>query len=437
MKARRWPLFWRIFGLMLLTLLLVQAINFALVMLMPPPQLNISTLPEVAAALRGKGDDKALIVSDGEAAVRREETFRDKRLEGRLALMLGVPAEDVRIRSMHPHEGHPPDAFIEKHRRPPELAGIRTQPFLFGDFTVSARVDGTWRTVRPRYGFIAPWRRRALLWLVVAILVVAPFAWLLAHGLARPIRLFASAAERLGRDPKAPPLAMKGPPEISDAAAAFNEMQARLNRYVEDRTTLMAAIAHDLRTPLMRMGLRLEHAPPEVREACEDDIRDMEHMIAAVMAFVRDMARTSQRHRLDLRALAESVTDGFSDAGGAVMLQSGGPVVLDGDAPALKAMLSNLIGNALNYAGSATVSLGRENGSAVIEVRDTGPGMAPEDIERAFEPFFRAERSRNRDTGGIGLGLASARTVARAHGGDITLSNRSGGGLLARVTLPV
>jgi signal transduction histidine kinase len=199
----------------------------------------------------------------------------------------------------------------------------------------------------------------------------------------------------------------------------------------------MAAVAHDLRTPLMRLGLRIEHAPAELRASCEGDIRDMEQMIAAVMAFVRDMTRPSRRQRLDLLSLAESVTDGFIDEGASVRLNGGEAIIIDGDVSALKSLLVNLTTNALKYAGNADVSLKAEEGMAIVEVSDNGPGMSPEDLSQAFEPFFRAERSRSRDTGGIGLGLASVRAVARAHGGDATLANRPEGGLIARVTLPI
>jgi len=434
------PLFLRIFGLMLLTLLLVQALNFALVMLVPPPLPTINTLTNIAAALRGQGDGGGTLrVSPGEVQPDAEMHPREVRVRALLARRLGLPESEVHIRSAGPAPRGPPMLFgpEEERRRMHFFHEGHPDEFLFGDFAVSARLDGQWRTVRPVSTGFEPWRWRAMLWLVIAIAVVAPLAWLLARGLARPIRLFATAAERLGRDPKAPPLELAGPPEIRDAAAAFNEMQARLNRYVEDRTTLMAAIAHDLRTPLMRLGLRLEDAPAELRDACEADIRDMEAMIAAVMAFVRDMAKPARRQRLDLRALAESVTDGFADAGGAVALEPGEAVILEGDAPALKAMLSNLVGNALQYAGSAEVALAIVDGCAEILVRDDGPGMSAEDLAHAFEPFFRGERSRSRETGGIGLGLASARAVARAHGGEVTLANRPEKGLVARVTLPL
>ena len=199
---------------------------------------------------------------------------------------------------------------------------------------------------------------------------------------------------------------------------------------------LIAAVAHDLRTPLMRLALRLEKAPDAIRQASEDDIQEMSSRIGAAMAFVRDMTRHASRQRLDLRSLAESITDDFGDRGAQVTLAPGGPLTMEGDMPALKALLANLVDNAIKYAGSAEIRLSRANGSVVVEVADDGPGLDQRDLDQAFEPFFRAERSRNRDTGGSGLGLASVRAVARAHGGDAVIENRAEGGLMARVTLP-
>jgi signal transduction histidine kinase len=313
---------------------------------------------------------------------------------------------------------------------------VRNPELVFGDFEASALIGGHWRTAAPARSEIYPWRWRALLWLVLATLVVAPFAWILSRGLARPIGLFADAAERLGRDLKSPPLALEGSRELVHAAGAFNEMQARLSRYVEDRTTFMAAIAHDLRTPLMRLRLRLEGAEPGMREACEPDIRDMEQMIASVMALLRDMQQRPRR-KLDLRALAESTAHHFIDLGGEVELEDGPPIVVEGDSAGLKALFANLIGNAVQYAGGARVTLSTRAGEAVIDVNDDGPGMATDDLAHAFEPFFRAERSRNRETGGIGLGLASVRAVARAHGGEAQIANRPEGGLSVQVVLPM
>jgi signal transduction histidine kinase len=276
-----------------------------------------------------------------------------------------------------------------------------------------------------------------LLVLLAVAVVVIPFAWAMSHRLARPIAMFAAAADRLGRNFRAAPIEPIGPPEIADAAVAFNRMQGRLERFVEDRSLLIAAIAHDMRTPLMRLSLRLSAAPDALRIAAERDIADMDAMIVAATAFIRDVREPALRRSLDLRTLIESVTDDLADDGGAVSFAAGEALVIEGEASGLKALVSNLVTNALKYAGGAEVTLHRDDQHAVIEVRDHGAGIAPDDLDRVFEPFFRGEPSRNRDTGGIGLGLASVRAVAQAHGGDATIANHPDGGAIARVTLPL
>lgn len=281
------------------------------------------------------------------------------------------------------------------------------------------------------------WQQRTILSLMAALAAAIPFAWFLARRVSAPIGLFAAAANRIGRDPRAPPLAIEGPVEIAEAATAFNEMQRRLNAYVEDRTMMIGAIAHDLRTPLMRMSLRLESAPEEVRSGCERNLDEMQAMIRAATDYVRDVTQVGPRRRLDLRSIAESVVDDYADRGHPVTLAQGEHLVIEGDALTLKAGLENLVGNAIRYAGDAEVTIRQEGDKAVIEVRDHGPGIADDDLPRVFEPFFRGERSRNRDTGGIGLGLASVRGMARAHGGNVELSNHDEGGVLARIILPI
>jgi two-component system OmpR family sensor kinase len=339
-----------------------------------------------------------------------------------------------------------PTPFLQRERvyergsapRPaPVSPTVARDVVISGEFSAAWRQpDGQWLRVEPIAGF-EPWRWFVLLWLIASAIAVAPFAWALAHRFSKPIRGFAAAAERLGRDPRAPPLEFAGPSEIAEAAAAFNTMQARLNRYVDDRTTVISAVAHDLRTPLMRLGLRLEDAPDALREACEGDIRDMQGLVSTALAYVRETSQPPVRRALDLRSLAESVVDDLADRGEAVTLAPGEPVVLDANPAAIKAMVSNLVMNAVKYAGGAEVSLVQTGGNAVLEVRDSGPGIPPTDLDRVFEPFFRGERSRNRDTGGTGLGLPSARAVARAHGGDVQLVNRAEGGILATITLPI
>jgi signal transduction histidine kinase len=200
---------------------------------------------------------------------------------------------------------------------------------------------------------------------------------------------------------------------------------------------VISAVAHDLRTPLMRLGLRLEAAPDDLRRACESDIRDMQGLVSTALAYVRDTSEKPVRRPLDLRSLTETVVDDLADRGEAVTLAPGETVVLDGNPAAIKALVTNLVMNAVKYAGGAEVTLDRVDGHAVLEVCDRGPGIPPEDLDHVFEPFFRGERSRNRDTGGVGLGLPSARAVARAHGGDVELADRPGGGLIATMRLPI
>ena len=435
----RRSLFWRVFLVMLLSVAAVQALNVALVVSIAPPTPRIYSVPQVVAALRHGGDASGELLLSRDAEDPEPFDDRGNHLAGVIAGQLGVAAERVRV---HFGGGPPPMVFgpIPRRAGPPERRrspDARSQ-IMFGHFTVSVQQpDGSWLSARgARTGFES-WRGRALLWLLAAMLAVAPFAWLLARRLTKPIAAFGAAAERLGRDPRAAPVPLGGPAEIADAAAAFNRMQARLNRFVEDRTTMIAAIAHDLRTPLMRLGLRLEAAPEPLRSTAESDIRDMQAMIQAALAFFRDENRIGERRPLDLRSLVESITDELSDRGEPVTLHDGEPVVIEGDTAGLKALVGNLIGNALKYAGDAEVTLAQVDGHAVIAVRDHGPGIDPDDLDHLFEPFFRGERSRNRDTGGIGLGLSSVRGVARAHGGDATIANHPDGGAIARVTLPV
>lgn len=436
------PLFLRIFLLMLLCVAVVQLLNLALIVAVQPPTPRVYTVGQIARVLQDGHDPTGeLQLSPGASKIDPSIWApRADRVRPALAMVLGAKAADVDFGFAKPPFPQRAPTY-ERSRLPPttppsDVATARNFLVLDDFLATLRRPDGSWVTVRPVSPPFALWRWYGVLWLIFAAAVVVPFAWWLAYRIAKPIGAFAEAAERLGRDPRAPPLALRGPAEVADAACAFNQMQARLNRYVDDRTTMIGALAHDLRTPLMRLELRLEGAPPALRHAAQADVREMEAMVAATLAYVRDTTGPTGRRPLDLRSLTESVTDDLSDRGAAVTLEPGEAVVLDGNPVALKAMLSNLIVNALKYAGDAQVSLAREADQVCVEVRDHGPGIPQEDLDRMFEPFFRGERSRNRNTGGIGLGLASARAVARAHGGDVTLENRSEGGLSALVTLP-
>jgi len=309
---------------------------------------------------------------------------------------------------------------------------------IFGDFSAAARQpDGRWVVVRSSpEPFPTDWQKRTLLLLLGAFVIVAPAGLLFARRITAPLKRFSDAAERLGRDPHAEPVTLSGPAEIGVAAEAFNNMQARLRRYIDDRTAMVGAISHDLRTPLARIRFKLEGADARLRDSVLGDVGQMEQMINGVLAFIRDESTPRHRERLDLLSLLEVVADDAAMVGHDVELVRSEPVTVDGDAVALQRLFVNLVDNAVKYGGQARISLQRADGHAVVEITDAGPGLSPEELARVFEPFYRADPSRNVDAGGIGLGLPIARSAARAHGGDVELT-QADKGLTARVTLPV
>lgn len=310
---------------------------------------------------------------------------------------------------------------------------------IFAPFKVAVRQPGgDWLLAQPKPSLrLGSWQLHILLTIGLSALIVAPVAWLFARRLAAPIAVFAEAADRLGRDPRAPPLEVAGSREVAAATEAFNRMQERLRRYVEDRTAMVGAIAHDLRTPLTRLRFRIEAAPDDVRSKLAAEIDEMDAMISATLAFVRDTTRAGAREKLELSSLVETVLDEAAETGSDATALPSERLVVEGDPVGLKRLITNLVENALKYGGRARGRVFAEEGCAIVEIEDDGPGVPPLEIERLFEPFYRAEPSRNRETGGAGLGLAVVRSIARSHGGDVTLHNRSGGGLTARVSLPL
>jgi signal transduction histidine kinase len=311
-------------------------------------------------------------------------------------------------------------------------------PVLFMPFYAAVQQpDGGWlelRADRPLFGEIAS---RLALWLLATTAIIAPIAFVLARRLTRPISSFALGAERLGQDPRAPRLEVTGPAEVQSAVRAFNGMQDKLRSYVEHRVRLVAAIAHDLRTPLTRLKIQIEALPDEVRPRAEREITLMDAMIESTLAFVKDADTLQDRHRLHLLSLVESVADDLSDIGQDVDVEQGGDPVIEGDPLALRRLVTNLIDNAVKFGGKARCRVYVDGDTAVIQIDDDGPGIPDRDLERLFEPFVRGEESLYRETGGIGLGLSIVRTIAHAHGGVATLGNRLGGGLRAETRIPL
>jgi hypothetical protein len=320
-----------------------------------------------------------------------------------------------------------------------------------GSFGVSLRLpDGPWLNLRVELQPPRPWHSETFLAAFALMTLAAALLTLWAvRRLTRPVRDLAQAADRLGRDVNAPPLPETGPEEVARAAHAFNTMAARIRRFVGDRTQMLAAIGHDLRTPITRLRLRAEFMEDdEQRRKMLADLDEMEAMIAATLAFARDESNAEPTVPLDLAVLVRTVLDEASDARPEVAEEKiayRGPEHLTVQARpgALKRALANLVGNALTYGGAARATLTpppaqRGGGPVRLTIEDEGPGIPPAALELVFQPFHRLEGSRNRETGGTGLGLPIARNILRAHGGDVVLRNRPGGqgGLVAEVTLP-
>ena len=253
-----------------------------------------------------------------------------------------------------------------------------------------------------------------------------------------PVRWFADWTTAFAHDPHAPALPETGPPELREAARAFNEMQHRIIQLLENRTEMLAAISHDLRTPLTTVRLRAETIEePDIRGRILATLAEMDRMLAATLAFAREGADCEPVSTTDLGALLDAICDDLCDAGHNATCSMESGILLQCRPIALRRALGNLIENAARYGRKAEVSAGVDARTAAITIDDEGPGIPPAEMERVFLPFYRLDASRNRETGGLGLGMSIAKTIIEANGGAITLVNREGGGLRVRVSLPL
>jgi signal transduction histidine kinase len=326
----------------------------------------------------------------------------------------------------------PPDASAPL---PPVFAPAPEGVLLISGFEFAAQLpDGRWLVMEQGRNWAEiGWIMRAAAIIGGTLLVLSLLALLFARRLTRPIRNFSVAVQAVGVDPQSAPVREEGPLELRGAAQAVNTMQARLRALIADRTKTLAAVAHDMRTPLMRLRLAAENVAVEHRERMAKEIEEVEALVASFIAFARDDPAEEARVRLDLSALLQSLADDRAEAGHDIRFEGEERVIITGQSLGLKRLFSNLIENALKYGGAARVSLQREGVGVVIEVADDGPGIPAEQRESVFEPFVRLENGEQ--TGGAGLGLPAARSIARAHGGDVTIVEAERGALL-RVTLP-
>ncbi|HEX3501823.1 MAG TPA: ATP-binding protein [Xanthobacteraceae bacterium] len=281
-------------------------------------------------------------------------------------------------------------------------------------------------------------RTRWLIVLLILTITTVIVSTIAARQLGRPVKRLAEAVGRFGVDPRAPAIPEAGPEELRQVIRTFNGMQAQIQRFVAHRTTMLAAISHDLRTPLTRIRLRGEFIADEVeQERLFRDVDEMQTMVDGALAFFRDDAVEEAMTTFDLPGVLRTIANDYADQGIDIAYSGPSRAVYRGRPFALKRAFTNLIDNAIKYGTPPQIQLCDSLRGYVIRVSDRGPGIPEHALERVFTPYFRLDKSRNRTTGGVGLGLSVAQSIIRGHGGEIILENRPGGGLEARVTLPV
>ena len=335
----------------------------------------------------------------------------------------------------HRHRGHDDDddedEEDEHHRwrdreRPAGLA-------------VAVSLDGgRWLNAAVEFRFAAwRWAGATMISMAVAAVLIVLVVVLVVRRITKPVARLAAAAGAVGKGEGAAPLPETGTEEIRQATRAFNAMRERLERFVADRTRMLAAISHDLRTPITTLRLRAELLEDgEARDKILETLDEMMRMADETLAFAREESAQEDTRDVDLTALVASVAADFEDTGHDVRFADGPAVAYRGRPVALKRVLRNLIGNAVTYGKRARVALIESGDSVEIRIDDDGPGIPDAELSRVFEPFVRLEASRSRETGGVGLGLAIARSIVHGHGGTLDLSNRAEGGLRATVRLP-
>jgi signal transduction histidine kinase len=309
------------------------------------------------------------------------------------------------------------------------------------DIVVVALRDGvplklTLHTSSARLTPLALQRQAFYVTLFLALMCV--LAYLVAKMAAHPMRRLALAAANLGLDADAPALPERGTSEARQAAIAYNAMRARIQRQIQHRTHMLAAITHDLQTPLTRMRLRLEKVgDPELQAKLIDDLATMQTMVKDGLDLARSMDSSEPRHLLDADSLLESICIDALDGGQDVTLSGRTSAFVMVQSNALRRCLTNVIDNAVKYGHHARIGVTAEEGQLVIRIRDGGPGIADIHLDAVLEPFFRLESSRSRKTGGTGIGLTIARNIVQNNEGGLTLRNHPQGGLEVQIALPI
>ncbi|MGB8601181.1 MAG: ATP-binding protein, partial [Rhizomicrobium sp.] len=316
---------------------------------------------------------------------------------------------------------------------------LRTSQYPSAYYFAVKLKDGSWLVFMGygRYWGLSQSQRLGV-WLVFLLLAVVGVSVFTTRLISRPIKQFANAVRLRGIDLQALQIKEVGPQELREVVAAFNEMQLKIQEFIAYRTDMLAAISHDLRTPLTRMRLRGEYIEDRgQRDRLFQDVQEMQTMIDGALAFFRNDGDEEVPRTFDLAEILQTIVDDFADQGIEVTYTGIPHCVYSGRPIALKRAFTNLIENAVKYATPPDVELVVTDKTVSIEVRDCGPGIPVAELEKVFQPFYRLEKSRNRMSGGVGLGLTAALAVIRGHGGTLHIHNRSKGGLEAIVTLPL
>jgi signal transduction histidine kinase len=274
--------------------------------------------------------------------------------------------------------------------------------------------------------------------LVLLVAVCFALAAVVVYMTTRSLDRLARAADAVGANAEGPSLPVSGPSEIRRVIDAFNRMQSRMRGYLLERSRMLGAISHDLKTPITRLRLRCELLPDAMlRAKIARDLDEMDSMVESSIEFFHGIERAPHRRPIDVDALVSTIAEDRRQAGQSLEVRGAALAPYAGQSQSLRRCIENLVENALRYAGPATIEIADSAGELRIRVRDSGPGIPESDLERVFEPYVRLEGSRNPGSGGTGLGLSIARNIARAHGGNVVLRNAAGGkGLIAEIVLP-
>ncbi len=352
------------------------------------------------------------------------------------------PGDDVRVETHANGAAPPPLPQMQMQQGMRQMhGGMGSMPMSAVEMSISIRLQrGGWLNVDTRFHrppLQRAWRSVATFTVTAALIALA--LWVALGRLTGPLRRLAEMTGRFGRGEPTEALTATGPEELQNLTRAFNDMQDRIRRFVDDRTRLLAALGHDLRSPLTALRVRVEMVEDdENRERLVATVEEMQHMVEATLSFARGMAVNETAETLDLGGYVSALVSEMAEAGEAVTYSPTDRSIKARLRPtATRRALRNLIGNAARYGERARVSVGDGRGGVTVIIDDDGPGIADADMARVFDPFVRLETSRSRETGGTGLGLSIAQSIVQAQGGSIVLKNRPDGGLRATVTLPM